>query len=257
MKILDRLIGRTAHRARNTRRHRRERDVRLADLAVTTEERAEAVERALAYDPDAAEVRRLIRERADALLAAVEEIDGFVAAIDGRVVPLDSVITDCPVHPDGTRRHDQPEWECCTFDSTGPGWFGTLTRARDGAALTYDRIPPSPTPKAPWNGYSTSGNHIAPASPPYGTFLAVGFPPGIHLTVGESIEAVTPTTPLPVGTRVVTIRESWDAVPVGSRGTVTQPPPLLAVAFDHDPEGDGTGSWAMFGHQLAVLHEPA
>lgn len=54
------------------------------------------------------------------------------------------------------------------------------------------------------------------------------------------------------GDRVRAVRESWgdDIVPVGSVGTVTQGPSLLAVAFDHDPVGDGDGHWAMLRGQL-------
>lgn len=57
------------------------------------------------------------------------------------------------------------------------------------------------------------------------------------------------------GDRVRAIAESWgdDIVPIGSVGTVTQGPSLLAVAFDHDPIGDGDGHWAMLRGQLAPV----
>lgn len=54
------------------------------------------------------------------------------------------------------------------------------------------------------------------------------------------------------GDRVRTISETWgeDIVPIGATGTIIQPPPLLSVAFDHDPHGDGSGVWAIFDHQI-------
>lgn len=59
-----------------------------------------------------------------------------------------------------------------------------------------------------------------------------------------------------VGDRVRATAPSWgeDTVPVGAVGTVVQAPPLLAVAFDRDPIGDGTGAWAMSESQVAHLH---
>jgi hypothetical protein len=54
------------------------------------------------------------------------------------------------------------------------------------------------------------------------------------------------------GDRVRTISETWgeDIVPIGATGTIIQPPPILSVAFDHDPHGDGSGTWAILDHQI-------
>ena len=55
-----------------------------------------------------------------------------------------------------------------------------------------------------------------------------------------------------IGDRVRTTQATWgeDTVPVGALGTIVQPPPLLAVTFDHDPVGDGTGVWAICDWQI-------
>lgn len=60
-----------------------------------------------------------------------------------------------------------------------------------------------------------------------------------------------------IGDRVRTIRETWGhaLVPVGAVGTVIEPSPLMSVAFDHDPDGDGTGGWAMHEGDLSHLGE--
>ncbi len=55
------------------------------------------------------------------------------------------------------------------------------------------------------------------------------------------------------GDRVRSITHTWSAVPMGSVGRVIKPaehPTLLGVSFDHDPIGDGTGSWSMMYHQI-------
>lgn len=63
------------------------------------------------------------------------------------------------------------------------------------------------------------------------------------------------TTAFRPGDRVRTVKETWGEahVPVGAVGTVTDPEPSLAVFFDHDPRGDGTGVWAMLAHDIEHL----